>query len=152
MTRPADPFISVVMPVYNALPFLDDSISSILGQTLRDFEFVILEAALARSVAVLVEKPFTLHLSDAFRLVSLAEKNNTPLLVAQNYRYLRSFRTAKRLVDKDVLGRVSMVVCHYYRPFHMMANRLVTRFSKADRNSTRDLSANAARSTFFNAG
>lgn len=35
------PLISVVMPVYNALPFLDQSISSILKQTLTDFEFVI---------------------------------------------------------------------------------------------------------------
>jgi glycosyltransferase involved in cell wall biosynthesis len=33
------------MPVYNALPFLDDSISSILGQTLSDFEFIILDDA-----------------------------------------------------------------------------------------------------------
>lgn len=33
------------MPVYNALPFLDDSIRSILGQTLRDFEFIILDDA-----------------------------------------------------------------------------------------------------------
>ena len=33
------------MPVYNALPFLDDSISSILKQTLSDFEFVILDDA-----------------------------------------------------------------------------------------------------------
>jgi len=33
------------MPVYNALPFLDASISSILGQTLSDFEFVILDDA-----------------------------------------------------------------------------------------------------------
>jgi glycosyltransferase involved in cell wall biosynthesis len=39
------PDISVVMPVYNALPFLDNSISSILSQTLRDFEFVILDDA-----------------------------------------------------------------------------------------------------------
>src|ERR1051325_5994192 len=39
------PLISVVMPVYNALPFLDDSISSILRQTLSDFEFVILDDA-----------------------------------------------------------------------------------------------------------
>jgi glycosyltransferase involved in cell wall biosynthesis len=37
------PLISVVMPVYNALPFLDDSISSILTQTFRDFEFVIFD-------------------------------------------------------------------------------------------------------------
>jgi glycosyltransferase involved in cell wall biosynthesis len=33
------------MPVYNALPFLDNSVSSILSQTLRDFEFVILDDA-----------------------------------------------------------------------------------------------------------
>ncbi len=33
------------MPVYNALPFLDESIRSILEQTLSDFEFVILDDA-----------------------------------------------------------------------------------------------------------
>ncbi|MEO8435641.1 MAG: glycosyltransferase family A protein [Pyrinomonadaceae bacterium] len=39
------PLISVVMPVYNALPFLDQSMKSILEQTLSDFEFVILDDA-----------------------------------------------------------------------------------------------------------
>jgi GT2 family glycosyltransferase len=43
MESPANPLISVVMPVYNALPFLDDSINSILAQTFSDFEFVIFE-------------------------------------------------------------------------------------------------------------
>jgi glycosyltransferase involved in cell wall biosynthesis len=41
----AKPLISVVMPVYNALPFLDDSVNSILTQTFTDFEFVILDDA-----------------------------------------------------------------------------------------------------------
>ena len=45
MNSSANPLISVVMPVYNALPFLDDSISSILNQTFRDFEFVIFDDA-----------------------------------------------------------------------------------------------------------
>src|SRR6185503_18679941 len=45
MTPTANPLISVVMPVYNALPFLDESISSILNQTLPDFEFVIFDDA-----------------------------------------------------------------------------------------------------------
>jgi glycosyltransferase involved in cell wall biosynthesis len=39
------PLISVVMPVYNALPFLDDSVNSILTQTFTDFEFVIFDDA-----------------------------------------------------------------------------------------------------------
>lgn len=44
------------MPVYNALPFLNDSINSILEQTLSDFEFVILDdASTDGSVAVLRE-------------------------------------------------------------------------------------------------
>ncbi len=45
MNATAIPQISVVMPVHNALPFLDESIRSILEQTLTDFEFVILDDA-----------------------------------------------------------------------------------------------------------
>ena len=37
------PLLSVVMPVYNAAPFLDESINSIVNQTFTDFEFVILD-------------------------------------------------------------------------------------------------------------
>jgi glycosyltransferase involved in cell wall biosynthesis len=37
------PLLSVVMPVYNAAPFLDESIGSIVNQTFTDFEFVILD-------------------------------------------------------------------------------------------------------------
>lgn len=39
------PALSVVMPVRNALPFLDESIESILNQTFTDFEFIILDDA-----------------------------------------------------------------------------------------------------------
>ncbi len=39
------PLISVVMPVRNARPFLDESIRSIVNQTLTAFEFVILDDA-----------------------------------------------------------------------------------------------------------
>lgn len=45
MNLTANPQISVVMPVHNGLPFLDESIKSILAQTLSDFEFVILDDA-----------------------------------------------------------------------------------------------------------
>ncbi|MGH9968919.1 MAG: glycosyltransferase family 2 protein [Pyrinomonadaceae bacterium] len=45
MNLTSKPLISVVMPVHNALPFLAESINSILRQTLSDFEFVILDDA-----------------------------------------------------------------------------------------------------------
>ena len=82
------------------------------------------ELALKRRRAVLVEKPFTMALSDAVRLVSLAERQNVSLMVAQNYRYLRSFRTARRLINEGVLGRIGMVVCQYYRVPHTMVASL----------------------------
>ena len=42
-TRHGTPLLSVVMPVHNGLPFLDESISSIVNQTFSAFEFVILD-------------------------------------------------------------------------------------------------------------
>ncbi|HEV7680756.1 MAG TPA: glycosyltransferase family A protein [Pyrinomonadaceae bacterium] len=43
MDQTTNPQISVVMPVHNGIPFLDESIKSILAQTISDFEFVILD-------------------------------------------------------------------------------------------------------------
>ena len=34
------PPVSVIMPVHNAAPFLDEAIGSVLGQTYRDFELI----------------------------------------------------------------------------------------------------------------
>jgi predicted dehydrogenase len=82
------------------------------------------EAALARGRALLVEKPFTTELADAVRLVRLAEAAGAPLVVAQNYRYLRSFRAVRRLVREGALGHVGQVVCQYWRVPHEMAGWL----------------------------
>lgn len=82
------------------------------------------ELALARGLAVMAEKPFTLCLREAEKLVALADQKGAPLIVAQNYRYLRSFRTARRVIDSGTLGPVGMVVCQYYRVPHAMAASL----------------------------
>lgn len=84
------------------------------------------ELALSRGLAVMVEKPFTLCLRDAVKLVTLAEQKGAPLIAAQNYRYMRAFRTASRLVSDGALGRVGMVVCQYYRVPHAMAGSLAS--------------------------
>jgi predicted dehydrogenase len=82
------------------------------------------ETALNRGLAVMVEKPFTLCLREAVKLVSLAEAKGAPLIVAQNYRYMRSFRTARRLIGDGALGPVGMVICQYYRVPQAMAASL----------------------------
>ena len=80
--------------------------------------------ALSRRLAVMVEKPFTLSLREAVELVALAEEKNATLIVTQNYRYMRSFRTARQLIAEGVLGPVGMVVCQYYRVPHAMSGSL----------------------------
>ncbi len=39
------PLVSVIMPVYNAAPFVGAAIGSVLGQTLRDFELIAIDDA-----------------------------------------------------------------------------------------------------------
>ncbi|HEX8773161.1 MAG TPA: Gfo/Idh/MocA family oxidoreductase [Pyrinomonadaceae bacterium] len=78
------------------------------------------ELALGRGIGVMVEKPFTLCLKEAARLVALSEQKRIPLLVAQNYRYMRAHRAVRRLILDGTLGRVAMVTCQYYRVPHEM--------------------------------
>lgn len=41
----SQPFISVVMPVYNAGDYLDSSVRSLLQQTFSDFELILVNDA-----------------------------------------------------------------------------------------------------------
>jgi predicted dehydrogenase len=83
-------------------------------------------AALARGLAVLVEKPFTLALSDARRLVAEAQKRALPLMVGQNYRYMRMPRTLRRLFGTGELGRLGLIVVQTYRSQKEPARALTT--------------------------
>lgn len=68
------------MPVHNALPFLDESIRSILEQTLTDFEFVILDdASTDGSAELLIEwsrKDQRIHLHKSERRLGLSGSSN----------------------------------------------------------------------------
>lgn len=103
------------------LALAQDTCQAIIVATPPDCHVEVCQTALSKNLAVLVEKPFTLRLKEAVELVSLAESKGTPILVAQNYRYLRSFRTARRLILEGALGKIGLVTCQYYRPPHDMA-------------------------------
>ena len=106
------------------LALAQDGCQVIIVATPPDCHVEVCQTVLSKNLAVLVEKPFTLKLKEAVELVSLAESKHTPILVAQNYRYLRSFRTARRLVLEGTLGKIGLVTCQYYRPPHDMAPAL----------------------------
>lgn len=88
MKPAANPLISVVMPVYNALPFLDESIRSILEQTLTDFEFVIFDdASTDGSTELLHEwslKDRRIHLHKSERRLGLSGSSNAVVSKARS--------------------------------------------------------------------
>lgn len=97
---------------------------AVIVATSADSHTEICRTALARGLGVLVEKPFTLRLEEAVELVTLAERKGAPLVVAQNYRYMRAHRAARRLIREGALGRIGMVVSQYYRVPHEMVASL----------------------------
>ena len=40
---PTNPIVSVVMPAYNVELYVEEAVCSILNQTFRDFEFIIVD-------------------------------------------------------------------------------------------------------------
>jgi len=80
MNLTTNPLISVVMPVHNTLPFLNESIKSILEQTFSDFEFVILDdASTDGSVKLLREwagRDQRIHLHESKKRLGLARSSN----------------------------------------------------------------------------
>jgi predicted dehydrogenase len=65
------------------------------------------EAALARGLHVLCEKPLTLDLEDARTLAGIAESTGLRVMVAQNYRFRRQPRALQTLVSSGALGRLN---------------------------------------------
>ena len=80
MNLTTNPLISVVMPVYNARPFLGESIRSILEQTFSDFEFVILDdASTDGSIELLREwslRDKRIHLHESKKRLGLSGSSN----------------------------------------------------------------------------
>ena len=75
------------MPVHNALPFLDHSVKSILDQTLKDFEFVILDDASTDGSAVLLRewsrRDNRIRLHQSIKRLGLAGSSNSVVLKAR---------------------------------------------------------------------
>lgn len=102
-----NPSISVVMPVHNALPFLDESIKSILTQTLDDFEFVILDDASSDGTRGVLRqwslRDTRIHVHESQKQLGLAASSNA--VVAQARAPLVARMDADDIAHPDRLRR-----------------------------------------------
>jgi glycosyltransferase involved in cell wall biosynthesis len=76
---PSEPAISVLMPVYNAERYVAEAVESILAQTFRDFEFLIIDdGSTDRSLSILR------RYAERDPRISLVSRPNTGYLIALN--------------------------------------------------------------------
>jgi len=69
----------------------------------------LVEAALARRIPTICQKPFGTDLADASAMADLADRARVPLVVHENFRWQPWYREAKRLVDRGQLGTLHAV-------------------------------------------
>jgi predicted dehydrogenase len=72
------------------------------------------EAALAAGCHVLAEKPIAGNLTDAARMVQWPTFYRRVLMIAENYRYLKSYQRAANLLKQGVVGQPQTVRWSYY--------------------------------------
>lgn len=69
----ANPAVSVIVPVFNSAPFLDDCIRSLLGQTLRDIEIIFVDDLSTDESPAILSKYAALYPS-IIKVIRLSEK------------------------------------------------------------------------------
>ncbi|EJS4803009.1 oxidoreductase [Salmonella enterica] len=95
--------------------FNDPHIDLIVIPTPNDTHFPLAKAALEAGKHVVVDKPFTVTLSQARELDALARSTGRVLSVFHNRRWDGDFLTLKALLADGVLGEVSLFESHFDR-------------------------------------
>ncbi|HHV1665826.1 TPA: oxidoreductase [Escherichia coli] len=95
--------------------FNDPNIDLIVIPTPNDTHFPLAKAALEAGKHVVVDKPFTVTLSQARELDALAKSLGRVLSVFHNRRWDSDFLTLKGLLAEGVLGEIAYVESHFDR-------------------------------------
>jgi scyllo-inositol 2-dehydrogenase (NADP+) len=96
----------------------DSEIELVIITTPNDTHLDYTRRALRAGKHVVLEKPFTIHSSEALELIELAEKTGRILSVFQNRRYVNDFLTIQKILSEKLLGEIVEFEGHYdrYRP------------------------------------
>ena len=95
--------------------FRDDSIELVIINTPNETHFPFASQALEAGKHVIVEKPFTVNVQEAEKLIDLAIKKNKLLTVFQNRRWDGDFMTIKKVLNNKLVGKVAEFELHYDR-------------------------------------
>ncbi|HLF46923.1 MAG TPA: Gfo/Idh/MocA family oxidoreductase [Chitinophagaceae bacterium] len=93
----------------------DKTIDLVIINTPSYTHFDFTKKVLLADKHAVVEKPFTATTSQAEELISLAKKVNKKLSVYQNRRYDSDYKTVKKILDEELLGKIVDAEIHYDR-------------------------------------
>jgi len=82
---------------------------------------------LLRGRAVLCEKPIATNTADAISMIETSRRTGARLAVNHHRRRYESYRIAKRVLDRDLVGEVTQVSCAEGRVFNWPASFLLDR-------------------------
>ncbi|WP_100405235.1 Gfo/Idh/MocA family protein [Bacillus solitudinis] len=93
----------------------------------------VLELCIHYQKPIMAEKPFTLNFEEAEDLAVLYEKQPIPCMVGFSYRYVPSFRYAKKLLEENKIGEIRHIAVRYLQSFGapLFEVPYAWRFSKA---------------------
>jgi scyllo-inositol 2-dehydrogenase (NADP+) len=107
------PHAKVVRTVEEMLE--DTSIRLVIVATPNTTHLPIARQCLLADRDVVIDKPFALNSEEAAELIQLARTRGRLLSVYQNRRWDGDFRTVRKLLDSERLGRLVMFESHYDR-------------------------------------
>ncbi|EMM0836125.1 oxidoreductase [Enterobacter ludwigii] len=115
---PSVPVVSEPKHLFN-----DSNIDLIVIPTPNDTHFPLAKAALEAGKHVIVDKPFTVTLSQARELDALAKSFGRVLSVFHNRRWDSDFLTVKALLNEGTLGEILFFESHFDRFRPQVRNR-----------------------------
>lgn len=93
----------------------DPSVELVVVNTPNELHYQFATQALEAGKHVIVEKPFTVTVQEADKLITLAKKKGKLLTVFQNRRWDGDFLTTKSVVDNKLVGKIAEFELHYDR-------------------------------------
>ncbi|MEO7960786.1 MAG: Gfo/Idh/MocA family oxidoreductase, partial [Ginsengibacter sp.] len=93
----------------------DDAVELVVVNTPNYTHYEYTSKALQAGKHVVVEKPFTVTVSEGEELIALAKQQGVLLSVFQNRRYDSDFKTIMKVIEDKVLGDLADVEMHFDR-------------------------------------
>ncbi len=97
----------------------DENIDVVVIATPNNSHYSLAEAALLAGKHVVVDKPFTVTVAEADKLIALADRQNRLLTVHHNRRWDSNAQTLRKVITSQLLGRLVELEIHFdrYRPY-----------------------------------